>query len=305
MHQVQAVRDGDFYTLAIPQMHGRHSIRVNGQPVEAGNYKAANLVTVRGIPAVEIFHPSDIAYRYCSLVWGVPDMTAAEWEAEDASLLARSKVDAEGQRHWADMADEVAHQRHRRGYRVEIRTEWVKGGDVELIVSDKVPEEPFIVPARMIGGDYMSAAASYDRPAFMLDLLRSRLTGMGMKEGGAFNGMPRGTFQVFNHNGEVSLHLPGGFRRSVRAHKVADSYARVRAMRDGDRDVVEGWISGWRDNYHRPVNAMEVGEELRELRKAVASLQVKAASVQERVAVLRGVDALIAKVEGAAEDKAA
>ena len=295
---VEAVRDGDRYTLAIPRADRGFSLRVNGETVPGGEWNRPALLTVAGLPRVEAFREVRVRTRYRSLEDGRPDMAPGAWEDEDARLIARSRRDADGTVSWPETADEIAHARHRRSYSAESRTEWVKHGDVVLAVSDKVPEEPFMVPERMLGGDYMGALVAYDRPGFMQDWLRRRLEGAGMTVDASLGGLPRGTYKVFDLSGEITLHMPGGFHRKVRAHRVKESYAAVRRMRDADEAMLRGWVSAWFANISRPVNAVEVGGELRAVREALVRLGVRSTAAGERNGLLRRLDAVIAKVEG-------
>jgi hypothetical protein len=297
---ILATRDGASWTLEIPRLEPWRQIRVDGEVVGNGGPDPV-LLTVPGRPSVESFMRVEIRTAYRSLVDGAPDMSAREWEDEDARLLAASVAGPDG-RSWPRMEDEIAHARHRRNYAPVSRAEWVKNGDVPLSVSDKVPEEPFLVPARMLGGHYSSAVATYDRPAFMMDWFARRLGALGMTQGSTKG---RAHYQAYHLNGEVSLYLHGGFHRKVRAHVVSDTYATVRAMRDADADEMERWVSSWLANVSRPVNAAEVGQDLRDLAELLARLPVKAAGVPERAGILRRLRQVIGKVEAPPEAGAA
>ena len=303
MVTVHAVRDGEHYTLAVPHV-GTQVVVINGQAVAGGTYAEPALVTVRGVPKVELWAPLQVLTGYRSMVDGRPDLDVDTWETEAARLKLRGTADDDGGLAFLELEDEVAWTRLQRSYQAHYRTVLALADDVTVTVHDKVPEEPFMVPKRMLGGDYMSSLVAYDRPGFMLDWLRRRLERAGMAERSGLAALDRHGYKVFHLSGEISLHLPGAFHRKVPAHVVTETWGKVREMRDRDIATMEGWVSGWFADIATPVNAMEVGEDLRALRDSVVRLQAKAASEPGKRDALRRIDMLLQKVSAAGDGAA-
>lgn len=300
---IEAVRDGNAYTVVVPRLGisllPGQLVTVNGEALPPASHGQSVTLTVVGRPHVELFNSVRVRVAYRSQDPAAPDMEVGEWEEREARLLAKSVEGPDGERSWPDVEDEIGLMRHRRSFRLETRTDLVKDCDVTLSVSDKVPEQPFIVPDRMLGGNYVSAVVTYARKDFILDRIAVRMAARGFTRQEGLSTLSRTGYKVFDLHGECSFHLPGGFNRKVRAPSVRDAYGIVVAARDRDAAMVDGWIDEWFANVARPVNAMEVGEDLRAIREEVLRLQMKAAGISARGGILGRIDALLGKLAGA------
>lgn len=303
---IETIRDGNIYTLALagiclPFLGGDSVIKVNGEVVTVDHRYGPFTITVSGLPHVELFRETVVKVSYRSQQAGVADMDVDEWEEWNARLLAKSVGDPHCAQSWADVEYEILWMRHNRSFRLETRRELVKDHDILLSVSDKVPEQPFMTPQRLLGGDYMSSLVVYARAAFLVDRIKSLMASKGIPEEQGINLLPRPGYRLFENRGEISLHLPGGFHRKFIARTITDTYAIAMSVRDKDAAMVDGWIAEWSVNIARPVNALEVGEKLRSILSQVLRLQVKTNGIADRSAVIRDINLLLAKV--VTEDK--
>lgn len=291
--------DGETHTFTLPPADGWRGAqyRVNGKVVPGGQ-----TYSTTGLPVIEEHRRTTVQVLAKSTVEGLPDLSMVAYlERKDAlgPTEPAAEFDEDRGRRFRDLEAEYEYKRFMRSYEVVTREDWSLVQTFNLVVTEKVESpSPYLVPHRHLGDAITSQMATYQRTAFIVNLVETILTANGF--GNDKSGKPKAlTFSIYTHSRDkvevyaASSRLFEVFTRG----SYSDTIGKCLAAMAADKQLVERELNFFLAGRAQNLNAVAMAGKLATVKAMVHKIDSKQATASDKRDLLRFLDEQIARLK--------
>lgn len=289
--------DGETHTFTLPPADGWRGAqyRVNGEVVPGGQ-----TYSTTGLPVIEEHRRTTVQVLAKSKVEDLPDLSMTAYlDRKDAlGPTEPPTFDGEGRR-FLTLEAEYAYKRFMANYEVIQREDWSLVQTFNLVVTEKVESpSPFLVPHRHLGDAITSQMATYQRTAFLVNLVETILTANGF--GNDKSGKPKAlTFSIYTHSRDkVEVYAGGSRLFEVFARgSYSDTIGKCLAQMAADKQLVERELNFFLAGRAQNLNAVAMAGKLATVKAMVHKIDSKQATASDKRDLLRFLDEQIARLK--------
>ena len=291
------LKDGETYTFTLPAADSWRGVqfRVNGTVVPD-----RQVYSTTGLPLVEELRKTTIQVLAKSKVEGLPDLSMVEY-LDRKDQLGPTEADEEGTvgRRFISLENEYTYKRFMASYEVITREDWELVQVFNLVVTEKVESpSPYLIPHRHLGEAITSQAATYQRTAFLVNLIASIFEANGF--GGDKAGKPKSlTYSVYTHERDKLLVYAAGskiFEVFTRG-SFADSLSKCLEVMAADKQLVERELNFFFAGRAQTLNLVAMAQKLAGIKAMVYEIDSKLATQGKKRELLTHLDEQIARLK--------